>query len=236
MDSPASSPLRDGNGRDGIQRGRGELLETAPNSGCFPLCAFLYSRDGLERHDRQPTVCWPEAGARAHIYPKPTWQTGTGVPNDGARDVPDLSLNASPRTTAYLICVQGSCVNGFRNPNNPTLANALTVAGGTSAAAPTFAGIVALIDQSTGSPQGNINPILYPDGGELRRRLFTTSPPATTWCPARLGLRIAPPAARQIGYNAGAGYDQASGLGRSMPITWSPCGTQRARETCPRPP
>ncbi|MGA2850449.1 MAG: S53 family peptidase [Terracidiphilus sp.] len=34
-------------------------------------------------------------------YPKPSWQTGTGVPADGVRDIPDLSLNASPDDDGY---------------------------------------------------------------------------------------------------------------------------------------
>ena len=54
-------------------------------------------------------------GASAYFTTKPSWQTGTGVPNDNARDVPDLSLNSSPIHDPLLICVQGSCVNGFRD-------------------------------------------------------------------------------------------------------------------------
>ena len=83
------------------------------------------------------------------------------MPNDNARDVPDLSLNSSPIHDPLLICVQGSCVNGFRDT---LIRERSRVVGGTSAAAPTFAGIVALINQQMNTPtgQGNINPILYP--------------------------------------------------------------------------
>jgi subtilase family serine protease len=86
-------------------------------------------------------------GASIFFRPKPAWQTGNGVPNDGARDVPDLALNASLDHDGYLACSQGSCVNGFRAGDDT-----LTVFGGTSAGAPIFAGIVALIIQKTGSP------------------------------------------------------------------------------------
>ena len=63
------------------------------------------------------------SGGGASIYfTKPTWQTGTGVPSDGRRDVPDLALNASPNHDGYLFCsedgtggtVVSTCTSGFR--------------------------------------------------------------------------------------------------------------------------
>src|SRR5690349_9329645 len=75
-------------------------------------------------------------------FAKPIWQTGTGVPNDGVRDVPDISFPASFDSVGYLTCSGGSCVNGYRQSDNT-----LNVVGGTSAGTPVFAGIVALINQ-----------------------------------------------------------------------------------------
>ncbi len=96
-------------------------------------------------------------GGVSKVFAKPSWQTGTGVPVDGKRDVPDISLSSSAMHDGYLICVQGSCVNGFRDGSQN-----LTVRGGTSVASPSFAGIVALINQATESNgQGNVNPNLY---------------------------------------------------------------------------
>src|SRR5208337_5013601 len=39
-------------------------------------------------------------------YPKPAWQGGPGVPNDGVRDIPDVSLFASNgfNGTSYVVC------------------------------------------------------------------------------------------------------------------------------------
>src|SRR5207253_1215680 len=54
-------------------------------------------------------------GGRSIYFPKPGWQTGAGVPNDNARDVPDISLTASSGHDGYLMCARGSCVNGFRS-------------------------------------------------------------------------------------------------------------------------
>jgi subtilase family serine protease len=96
-------------------------------------------------------------GGASAIFSKPSWQTGAGVPKDGKRDVPDIALNASADHDGYLLCSQGNCTNGFRDS-----AGNLSLVGGTSVGAPTFAGIVTLINQSTMSGgQGNINPTLY---------------------------------------------------------------------------
>ena len=57
-------------------------------------------------------------GGASAQFSKPSWQQGTGVPNDSARDVPDFALNASPDHDGYLICSGGSCTNGFRDAND----------------------------------------------------------------------------------------------------------------------
>jgi subtilase family serine protease len=92
-------------------------------------------------------------------YPKPSWQTGTGVPTANARYVPDLSLFASSNgmNSAYLICDTqiGPC--DLTNPNG-TLAQSV---GGTSVASPAMSGIMALVLQKTGSAQGLANPVFY---------------------------------------------------------------------------
>ncbi|HZS56895.1 MAG TPA: S53 family peptidase [Bryobacteraceae bacterium] len=90
-------------------------------------------------------------------YAKPAWQTAFGVPADGVRDIPDISLFAAngPWGYYYPACIsQGtsSCLGtidtwpGF---------------GGTSISSPIMAGITALINQRLGGPQGLINPELY---------------------------------------------------------------------------
>src|SRR5207244_4318363 len=112
-----------------------------------------------------PEVAWNDTalgvlsaggGGRSIYFSKPSWQTGIGVPNDSARDVPDISLNASGAHDGYLMCSLGSCANGFRSSSG-----GLTVVGGTSVGAPAFAGVVAIINQLTKSAQGNINAKLY---------------------------------------------------------------------------
>jgi subtilase family serine protease len=97
-------------------------------------------------------------------YAKPSWQTGTGVPNDGVRDVPDVSLFAGDGTISrsfYVLCEADALPPGYISCN-PAYSNWYFIgAGGTSAAAPAFAGLMALVNQKTGERQGNANYVLY---------------------------------------------------------------------------
>ncbi|MGP8247418.1 MAG: protease pro-enzyme activation domain-containing protein [Bryobacteraceae bacterium] len=139
-------------------------------------------------------------GGASRLYSKPAWQTGLGVPNDSARDVPDLALSAAGHD-AYLIYYTGS----------------LYSVGGTSCATPTMAGILALLNQhqikqgrQSAPGLGNINPQLY--------RLAQNSP--TAFHDIVSGNNIVSCAqgspdcgAGSFGYTAGPGYDLATGLG-----------------------
>jgi subtilase family serine protease len=96
-------------------------------------------------------------------YPKPIWQTGvSGIPADSARDVPDVSFFAGNGFlgSAYLICVSdaGTCVSSQTATAEPAGEEEI---GGTSVASPAMAGVMALINQKSGSPQGNPNTELY---------------------------------------------------------------------------
>ena len=99
-------------------------------------------------------------GGSSIYFAKPSWQAGSGVPNDGARDVPDVSFNASANHDGYLVCSRDiptnspTCVVGFRDaPPSPPPGGSFTVFGGTSAGVPVFAGIVALLNQVSGQPR-----------------------------------------------------------------------------------
>ena len=47
-------------------------------------------------------------GGISSVYKKPAWQSGPGVPNDGARHVPDLALSASADHDGYYVYTGGS--------------------------------------------------------------------------------------------------------------------------------
>ncbi len=111
------------------------------------------------------------SGGASSVYGKPTWQMGVaGMPNDNHRDQPDISLFASPGFdgTGYVYCQSDQTISGVRtcdvNANNGFLD--FGVVGGTSASAPAFAGIMALVNQyqtahGGANRQGNANYVLY---------------------------------------------------------------------------
>lgn len=102
-------------------------------------------------------------------HPKPSWQAGPGVPADSVRDTPDVSLFASdgPQTKSFYVQCQADLVPPGQPPSCVPGPNGFTfgAAGGTSATAPAFAGIMALINQQQGGRQGNPNPVLYKIAG-----------------------------------------------------------------------
>jgi len=114
-----------------------------------------------------PSTCgvWSTTGTSATCasgYPKPAWQSGIGVPNDGVRDIPDVSLFASSGKNGsfYALC-EADAVPGYPSCNNPSGNWYFVGVGGTSVAAPNFAGIMALVNQKYGR-QGVANYVLYP--------------------------------------------------------------------------
>jgi subtilase family serine protease len=185
-----------------------------------------------------PEVAWNDnsaqsglsssGGGASALFPKPSWQKGVaGIPNDGKRDLPDVSLYSSPNLPGYLFCTSdksdwiganssgpaqaASCSSGFRDSTSG--GNYLTVAGGTSFAAPIVAGMIALINQKQGwtEGQGIANTTFY----SLASSASTYSSAfhdvtsgnnncsaGSTFCGTTTG-----------GFAAGTGYDQVTGLG-----------------------
>jgi subtilase family serine protease len=151
-------------------------------------------------------------GGASAFFAKPAWQSGvSGIPNDGARDVPDVSLTAASHDP-YLICIQFSCEQGF-----------IFFVAGTSASAPSFAGVMALVDQKMGGRQGQANYVLYRLAAKETfsqcNGSSTTSALASTciFNDVTVG-NIAVPG--EVGFGAstakfqsGVGYDLATGLG-----------------------
>jgi hypothetical protein len=99
-------------------------------------------------------------------YTKPPWQIAPGVPIDGVRDLPDISLFSADGLASnsfYIICESDINPNGASCDLSAPFTNFVGV-GGTSSSAPAFAGIMALINQKigAGARQGNANFVLYP--------------------------------------------------------------------------
>ncbi len=94
-------------------------------------------------------------------YAKPSWQTGVpGIPSDGVRDLPDVSLFAANGVWRhyYVFCYSDPAGGGTPCTGSPSN---WPGAGGTSFSAPILAGIQALVDQHKGAKQGNPNPTYY---------------------------------------------------------------------------
>jgi uncharacterized protein (TIGR03437 family) len=152
--------------------------------------------DSVERNALAAT-----GGGASEFFAKPFWQTGPGVPSDSARDLPDVAFASSPDHDGYEIYTGG----------------AFQVVGGTSCASPVFAGIVALLNQyvaAHGSPApsglGNINSTLY----RLAQVTGDVFHDVTTGNNTVNCVQSSPDCVNdQLGYNAGAGYDLATGLG-----------------------
>lgn len=147
----------------------------------------------LESANNQVTseVVWNDApdsstgGGVSDVFGPPTWQANAGIPpsiNDKhiGRGVPDVAGNADPQT-GYRVHVDGQDA----------------VFGGTSAVAPLWAGLIALINQKRGKPIGYLNPILY----QNYVRLVQAN-----------ALRDVT-SGNNGGYSAGQGWDACTGLG-----------------------
>jgi len=122
-------------------------------------------------------------GGVSETFPLPTFQTGAGVPVSVnsthflGRGVPDVSGDADP-ATGYQILVDGRSA----------------VFGGTSAVAPLWAALVAILNQQLGSPVGFLNTALYGNAAATKSMRDITS-------------------GNNGAYTAKAGWDACTGLG-----------------------
>jgi subtilase family serine protease len=156
----------------------------------------------------QPDVVWNDlntvgggagGGGQSTVFPRPSFQDGVRAVTGNHRGTPDISLSAA---------VDGAVVLYFSF--DPTRVGYHLV-GGTSEASPEFAGLVAMADQVAGHDLGNINGRVYAlshvrnlagevdvTQGDNTFGPFTNSDGTTHTV---------------VGFNAGPGYDLASGNG-----------------------
>jgi subtilase family serine protease len=162
-------------------------------------------------------------GGASAFFTKPAWQVGS--PADAARDVPDLSLNGSDGHDSLLLCVNVatgvSCGSGFRVS---TSNNNLDAEGGTSFDSQIFGGMLALVEQKTGSRAGNANPTIYALGNNAnyyKAGQTTATNSTVVFNDVTNGSNAMPCSAGSpncgtggtAGYNAVNGYDLATGWG-----------------------
>jgi len=210
-DSPVSNsggyttntPFKDSNGNTNIAAAGGGVSSVA-------VCSVA-----LDQNGNCPGTLGP--------YPKPPFQSGLSGFPFSARALPDVSfLAADGAYGALWVVCSDNVANGTSTPQTDcqqqpfTTATTFTGVGGTSAASPAFAGMLALVSQSQGgvrlgqaanvlynlAAQGALYPTIFHDVTTGNNSVFCQS--ATTNCGSNDFL---------TGYNAGTGYDAASGLG-----------------------
>lgn len=166
-------------------------------------------------------------GGASSFFTKPSWQAGSGVPQDGKRDVPDVSLASDPGHDGYVLCTESN----NNNTLTPTCVYPLTgqevpyfdannqgyLWGGTSIAAPQMAAMITLWNQKSGNTTGigNANPIFYnaaANNGSAFHDITTGSNAVV--CQQGTPNCVASGSGYVMACcNAGTGYDQATGLG-----------------------
>ena len=167
------------------------------------------------------------SGGVSSVYAKPAFQTSL-TPNDGFRDLPDVSLLAATEMNraAWAFCsdnvtagVTTETFTDCQTTNGQFTSNTVVGgAGGTSAGAPAFAGMLALVAQAHGSPSdnyrlGQANNILYQLAQSKYSTVFHDITTGNISVPCASGSPNCGSNLFMTGYNAGTGYDLASGLG-----------------------
>src|SRR6266705_3392989 len=181
VDSPASDPYVTGVGGTNLQL----------NAGAYGSESVWSNPNDTQR---SPNGAGGGGGV-SNTFVQPSWQTGPGVSNqysNGNREVPDISADADPATGYAVYCTvaaSGCPSTGW-----------ITV-GGTSAAAPMWAGSTATINEYLQKQQksriGFANPVLY--GLENATQQFPPFHDVSS--------------GTNLYYPATYGYDEASGWG-----------------------
>lgn len=219
VDSPADVPEVTGIGGTALHEGSAQYWNATNNANGGSAISYIPETVWNDSTSGNPAA---GGGGASTVFAQPAWQTGLGVPNNGARNVPDVALAASPDHDGYLVYSGGQ----------------LAVYGGTSASTPSFAGIAALLNHylvSTGAQAvagvGNMNLRLYAlaqAGTGAFHDITTGDNIVTVTCGAR--TRNCVPGS--YGYAAGQGYDQASGLGSvdayNLVTSWNAGSPSRA--------
>ena len=154
-------------------------------------------------------------------YTKPPFQSAV---SGTVRSVPDVSLFASPgfeHQAAWAYCsdstVDSNVDPGVTGPNCQVSSTGFVVGaiGGTSTSTPAFAGILAQVIQSLGTGQrlGLANNVIYNLAQSSYGTIFHDITVGNNSVPCTVGSINCTTTGFEAGYNAGSGYDLATGLG-----------------------
>jgi len=155
-------------------------------------------------------------GGASASYAKPAFQTAL-TPNDAARDVPDVAMLAANGLydATWVVCADTADYGADCQSSNGQFVDGARFSGfgGTSTAAPAFAGILALVEQKVGSRLGQADYVLYQLASANYASVFhdVTVGDNSVYCVG--GTTGCGGNNFMTGFNAVQGYDQASGLG-----------------------
>jgi uncharacterized protein (TIGR03437 family) len=199
VDIPAAIPEFTGMGGTTLNEAGGSYWNSSNDANGGSALSYIPE---VVWNDSSPVHGFASTGGGTSVFfARPSWQVAEGLPSDGARHVPDISLASSANHDGYYFYTSGQ--GGY--------------VGGTSVAAPTMAGIVALLNHYLVSTNiiskpglGNINPALY--------RMAQTAP--SVFHDVQGGNNNVPcvPGSPNctngsFGVSAGQGYDSVTGLG-----------------------
>jgi pseudomonalisin len=200
VDSVASTPYNVSVGGSQFnENGADSTYWNAANSSTFQSAKSYIPE--VVWNESGSTGLWSGGGGVSMVFPTPNWQTGPGVPasDPGAsgqhhRYVPDVSLSAAAHD-GYVLIQDGL----------------LELVGGTSVSSPAFAGIMALVNQSVNSANGNPNPGIYTLAAK-NPAVFHDITSGTNGVPCAVGSPNCSTGSLP-GFAAGPGYDLATGWG-----------------------
>ena len=164
-----------------------EYWSSANSAGYGSALSYIPEEVWNESSSNGGAGLWASGGGASVIYAQPAWQTDVdgAVSANGMRAVPDIALAAADHD-GYFVAENGS----------------FWIASGTSAATPSFAGIMALVVESQhGASQGNANPRLYTLAGTTDDP-FHATPSGDNSVPGVAGFSA-----------TGAAYNLVTGLG-----------------------
>jgi len=178
MASPSSVYWNTTNsGSPATESAKSYIPESTWNDTCAAVLPNTCTAANINANASSPIDLVGASGGPSSVYAKPAFQSGiTGMPTDGKRDTPDISLFASngQNNSFYIVCQKD-----FTGANSCDLSSPFQDfegVGGTSASVQAFAGIMALINQSQATVsvpaprQGNANYVLY--------KLYKNGPPS----------------------------------------------------------
>lgn len=232
---------------------------TGQNSGHIAITSEATAQQaiGISSTGGGPSNCAQQTSDNSSCvagFPKPSWQTVTLSGQPSARYSPDVSFLASPNFPGYIFCTQLSELGltgagsacGSGGPAGITGALNLSpppIIGGTSASAPIFAGMIALMNQYlivngdiTTAGLGNVNPTLYKlaltssNGAFNKVNVGDNNVHCSPGTPAGMPTNILCPSTGVFGFSASSsdattGFNLVTGLGSvdadKLAVAWA---------------